>query len=126
MQVASLVIFLSFLLGNMAILEQPLSSCLPKIEPFKAVLDFTRSTRTVTWLSCFAAKTAKPLQLWHTHAAYAALRRKRPRGKLQTLARTHANRRFSGKKLALKASQVYTYEFAEAVAQITAKLLHRM
>ena len=104
----------------MVVLEQPLGSCLPQIKLLQAVLEFSRSQRTVTWLGRFGGMSAKPLQLWHTHAAYAQLRRKRPRGSFHVLT-VRKGKQYSGKRALLKDSQAYTPEFAEAVANITAK-----
>lgn len=123
MRVLSLIFFVASVLGCMVVLEQPLGSCLPRIELLRLVLQFTRSKRTVTWLGHFGGTTAKPLQLWHTHAAYAQLHRKRPRGHFRVLT-VRKGKRYSGKRACLKASQVYTLEFAEAVANITSKARH--
>ncbi len=119
MRVVSLIVFLSSVLGNRAVLEQPSSSCLPSIEPLRSVLKFSRSMCTTTWLGRFGGATPKPLQLWHVCPAYAALRRTRPPGCFGRLT-VKKGRRYTGKSKALKASQAYPAEFAREVARITA------
>ena len=120
MRVLSLIYFLASTQENMAILEQPLGSCLPHLEPLRSVLEFTQSQYTVTWLGRFGGDTPKPLQLWHSRAAFARLRRQRPRGCFGSLTQRKGNS-WSGKSKALKASQAYPEEFARAVADITAR-----
>ena len=121
MRVLSLIWFLSSVLGNKAVLEQPLSSCLPSIEPLRSVLKFTRSMCTVTWLGRFGGESPKPLQLWHVCPAYATLRRTRPKGCFGSLT-VKQGRRYSGKSEALKASQAYPVAFAREAALITEAL----
>ena len=118
MRVVSLIFFLSSVLGNRSVLEQPSNSCLPSMEPLRSVLEFTQSAYTITWLGQFGGDTPKPIQLWHTCPAYAALRRQRPRGCFGILT-VRTGRRYSGKPTALKASQAYPVAFARAVADIT-------
>ena len=118
MRVLSLILFLSFVLGNKAVLEQPSSSCLPSIEPLRSVLKFTQSTSTTTWLGRFGGATPKPIQLWHSCPAYARLRRKRPLGCFGRLT-VSKGRRYSGKHKKLKESQAYPLAFAREVARIT-------
>lgn len=123
MRVVSLIFFVASLLGNRVVLEQPGSSCLPKIEPLRTVLEFTQSQRTFTWLGRYGSPTPKPLQLWHTCPAYRGLRRKRPRGCFGTLT-VRQGKRFSGKAKCLKASQAYPVAFARKVADITVAARH--
>ena len=118
MRVVSFILFLSCVLGNKVVLEQPSSSCLPSIEPLRSVLKCPQSTRTTTWLGRFGGDTPKPLQLWHTRPAYAALRCTRPPGCFGRLT-VKKGCRYSGKSKALKASQAYPAAFAREVARIT-------
>ena len=118
MRVLSLIVLLSCVLGNKVVVEQPMSSCLPLIEPLRSLLQFSRCTRTTTWLGCFGGETPKPLQLWHSCPAYAALRRKRPPGCFGQLT-VRTGRKYSGKPKALKASQAYPTAFGREVARIT-------
>ena len=118
MRVLSVIVFLSCVLGNKVVIEQPSSSCLPLIEPLRSVLQFSRCTRTTTWLGRFGGETPKPLQLWHSCPAYVALRRTRPPGSFGCLT-VRKGRQYSGKSKALKASQAYPVAFAREVARIT-------
>ncbi len=120
--VASLVFFLSWLLGNSLVLEQPLQSVMPLMQPLKLVLEFTDAKRTLTWLGQFAARFPKPLQLWHCHEVYRQHPNSALRARLSSLT-TRQGRRYSGRSRQLKQSQEYTHEFAVAVAALTASAL---
>ena len=63
--VASLIMFISWCIGGRPVLEQPVSSVLPRMSPMKEVLAFVGARRTVTWLGQFGGPTPKPIQLWH-------------------------------------------------------------
>ena len=117
-------VFFSWLIGCCPVLEQPVSSVLPKISPLSTVLRFTRSKRTVAWMGSFKGGSPKPLQLFHTAAAYQTL--KRPCHAFKFRQNILVNRfcdkngkaKFRGAKC-LKASQEYTAEFGRAVVVIT-------
>ena len=82
MAVTALLAFLAHLLGLHFVLEQPLQSVLPLMEPLKSVLAFTGATRTGTWLGQFGGSSPKPLQLWHSNK-FGTLKRCRPKCKLE-------------------------------------------
>ena len=124
MHITSLMYFVSWLIGCCPVLEQPLSSVLPKICPLSTVLRFTRSKRTVTWMGSSKGGSPKPLQLFHTAAAYQTLKRPCPAFKFRQnilvnrFCDKNGKTKFRGAKC-LKASQEYTAEFGRAVAVIT-------
>lgn len=123
MHITSLMYLLSWLIGCCPVLEQPVSSVLPKINPLSTVLRFTQAKRTVTWMGSFKGGSPKPLQLFHTAAAYEKLKRPCPalkfRKDILVKRASHADGKvtFRGAK-GLKASQEYTAEFGRAVAVI--------
>ena len=122
MLVTSLLYFLSWLVGNSPILEQPACSVLPKIQPLRMVLAFTRSYKTHTWLGSFNAPSKKPLQIWHVSPVFQGLKRARPTDTKAPLTRMlieGGRRKVYGNKKAMKESQAYPEEFAIEVAQLT-------
>ena len=121
MRVGALLYFISFLLGNCAVLEQPVNSNMPHSQPMAGVLQYCCPTRTVTWLGQFGGSTPKPLQLYHTHPEFAQLRRSRPTGEMTTLT-TRDGKKFSGKKHALRESQEYPEQFGRAVRDVVAAI----
>ena len=128
MCVASLVFFLSWLMGNSPMLEQPMSSVMPKLQPLALVLQFTGAARTVTWLGHFGGDSPKPLQLWHSNAAYQELGRRRPHGAHAAslgFLTTRKGRKFSGRPILLKQSQEYPSAFGAAVATVTFAVLEQ-
>ena len=121
MVATSLLVFLSWMMNNEPILEQPATSSMPKAEPLATVFKYVGAIRTTTWLGAFGAKTWKPLQVWHCDGVFANLRRKRPPISPEAHeALVHKRgRKFSGNHRALKASQAYPAEFGVAVAECT-------
>ena len=115
MRVASLLYYISGMLGNITVLEQPVGSTLPRMQPLALVLQTLQCKKTVTWLGQFGAPSPKPLQLWHSHPAFQMLRRPRPAG-LTPLTQRNGTR-FTGKRQELAKSQEYTDHFAKAVAE---------
>ncbi len=57
MQVTSMMYLLSYIVDFCLCVEQPLPSCLYLLEPMAAVLKYTASKRTVTWLGAFGGDT---------------------------------------------------------------------
>jgi hypothetical protein len=124
MVVASILFFISWLISLHPIVEQPKPSCMQKARPLKDVLEFTGASCTNTWLGAFEAPSPKPLQLWHPpENLFSQLQRRKPANKLESLVTTSASKRgrraFSGRKVAMKNSQVYPPRFAFAVAKLT-------
>ena len=117
MDVTSLLFLLSYLLCNVATLEQPAGSVLPKVSTMAQVLDFTLATRTVTYGGCFGTSTRKPWVLWSTSEAVASLSRKCPDlGPWSNLVHRHENSaQFTGIKDALQASECYPPAFGRAL-----------
>jgi hypothetical protein len=114
MRVASLLYYMSGALGNITVLEQPVGSTLPRMQPMALVLETLQCKKTVTWLGQFGAPSPKPLQLWHSHPIFRMLGRPRPAG-LTSLTQRNGTR-FTGKPQELAKSQEYTERFAKAVA----------
>ena len=128
MLVASILFFISWLISLHPIVEQPKPSCMQKARPLKDVLEFTGASCTNTWLGAFGAPTPKPLQLWHPQEnIFHRLKRRKPLNKLEslvtTMPRTSASTRkdmaFTGRKVAMKNSQVYPPRFALDTAKLT-------
>jgi hypothetical protein len=91
-----------------------------------SVIAFTESSRTITWLGAFGADTPKGVQLVHTDASFGLLRMPKPTGKEQlcdTIVTPDGRKAYSGRKLELKESQCYPFQFAKQVAVLTAKRL---
>jgi len=122
MAVTSLLVLLAHLLGVHFVLEQPLQSVLPLIEPLRSALDFTRATRATTWLGAFGGTSPKPLQIWYSCGKFKSLARPRPLSDFPTkLVIQLGDKRFRGHRRMLKESEVYPQEFAAAVASILAQ-----
>jgi hypothetical protein len=127
MALTALLFMLAHVIQNMAILEQPLGSSMPRAPPLCNVLEFIKARKVVTWHSAFGAISAKPLQLWSNNLAAMRLRRARPHStNLKTLARKHEDVKYSGKPIRMKKSQAYTPEFGKAVAEMAVSELRRV
>ena len=116
MTITALMIFLSHLLNNACVLEQPVGSCMPLAPPLCTVLHFIGANREMTWHSSFGASSAKPLQLISNRRNIIDLKRPKPKGKASA-ALVHKGEAgsYTGIKGVLKSSQAYTAEFANAV-----------
>ena len=116
MTITSLMLFLSHLLRNACVLEQPLGSVMPLAPPLSTVLSFIGAQRQVTWHSAFGAPSAKPFQLLSNRAQITAMQRQKPKHKATIdLVRKDESGSYSGISKNLKSSQAYTAEFAKAV-----------
>ena len=116
MTITALMIFLSHLLGNACVLEQPLGSVMPLAPPLSTVLHFIGASRETTWHSSFGAASAKPFQLISNRRNIIDLKRPKPKGKASaSLAHKGDSGTYTGIKDVLKESQAYTAEFAKAV-----------
>ena len=125
MLVTSLMYLIAWVVGCSAVLEQPLQSVLPKLQPLSTVLRFCSACRTITWLGSFNGDSSKPIQLWHTNHQYSQLKRPCPSLKFKDkllvtrwVQQQSGRKRFRGNSR-LKKSQHYTVEFGRAVAVIT-------
>ena len=98
MVITALLMALSYWIGNVAILEQPLTSTMPRCQPLRSVFEFVKVTRVVTWHGAFGAKSKKPLQILSSHSMIECLKRPKPSGKSSTLARPGEAGTFTGKK----------------------------
>jgi len=122
MAVTSLLVLLAHLLGVHFVLEQPLQSVLPLIEPLRSALDFTGATRATTWLGALGGTSPKPLQIWHSRGKFKSLARPRPLSDFPAkLVIQLKGKRFRGHRSRLKESEVYPQEFAAAVASVLAQ-----
>ena len=118
MVITALLMALSYWIGNVAILEQPLTSTMPRCQPLRSVFEFVKVTRVVTWHGAFGAKSKKPLQILSSHSMIECLKRPKPSGKSSTLAHPGEAGTFTGKKQSLLQSQAYTPLFGKAVAEM--------
>ena len=124
MTITALLIFLSSLLSNACVLEQPLGSVMPLAPPLSTVLQFIGASRETTWHSSFGADTAKPFQLIGNRRNIIDLKRPKPKRQAGTsLCVTGDSGSYTGIKNVLKGSQAYTAEFAKSVC--TAFFGHR-
>jgi hypothetical protein len=122
MNVTALLMLLSFWLGNVPVLEQPLGSVMPKSVPLQSVLAFMDAKRVVTWHKAFGAKSMKPFQILSPSGIICELRRDKPAGKSIALVRKNGDR-FTGIKRRLVASGAYAQMFGAAVAKMVKKHL---
>ena len=122
MVVTSLGFALSCLCNNYPVLEQPVTSCMPKCQPLAMVTEHFKCQRVITWHGAFDNKTPKCLQLITPLDAMRHVSRPRPKG-LGRLFTVTPDGKFHGKKRKLKESQTYSVEFAKCVADIVAKKL---
>ncbi|CAL1136356.1 unnamed protein product [Cladocopium goreaui] len=124
-EVTAMMMFFSFLLDCIPVLEQPTGSVLPKLPSLRNVLWFFDFKKTVTYMGSFAGPTSKPLQIWHPSSGpgslFAAIARPRPDG-LDNLASSgqswDGSHTYTGNKEMLIESEHYTPEFGACVAQI--------
>lgn len=126
MCITSFLFLVSHLIEAVPVLEQPVESVLPKLEPLQTVLRYTSCMRTVTWLGAFGGDTPKPLQLMHTHSHYRWLRTGRPEMQGRRLATRLPGNRYRGNVDALRASSGYPLRFGQAVASLTYDRLLRL
>ena len=78
MVVASLLLWLSIMVGNVPILEQPRDSVMVKCRPLNIVLSWTCATCARTYMQTLGGPTLKPLQLWPTSSMIKDLERPMP------------------------------------------------
>lgn len=119
MTITALLMLVSFLVENLAVLEQSAGSTMPKTPPLNVVLKFANAKRVVTWHGAFGAPTAKPLQIWSNSAIIEKLRREKPVGISGHLcSNVGGDSSYSGIPRRLFGSQAYTAEFGRAVADM--------
>lgn len=118
MIVTAFLLFLCRLCNITTCLEQPLNSCLPKCPAMSSVLQFCRMGKFVTYLGAFGGKSAKPLQIWTSSAAFSHLVKAKPEGLDGGLVTRSENGSYTGNKIALEESGVYPPVFGTEVAFI--------
>ena len=116
MVVTSLMMAIGHWSGAHPVLEQPISSVMPKCEPLCSVLKMMNAKKHIVWHGAFNGESPKPLQLWSPQDL-SALQLGRPKVRLSKLCTTKG-RRYSGKKRALQRSQAYSHDFGKAVAEV--------
>ena len=116
MVVTSLLMAVVFWSGANPVLEQPISSVMPKCEPLASVLASISAKKHTVWHGAYGGESPKPLQLW-SPKDLSMLQRGRPKIRLSTLC-SHRGKRYSGRKKALQKSQAYSLEFGQAVAGV--------
>ena len=117
-EITALIVFISCCLNCISILEQPSTSCMPKLSSLTSVFQFFHFEKTTTYLGCFGAPTRKQLQLWHPPGTFGTLSRARPDDMLfaETLVDRSENGSYTGKKNELSQSEKYPPQFGQAVA----------
>ena len=120
MEVSALLYLLAHMVGLLPVLEQPTSSVMPDCPIMSAVLQFTSSKKTVTYMGQFNGPSQKPLQLWSPWNRLGHLERCRPVGmdSVPLVDRHENSRQFTGRKDLLLESQAYTVEFGKAVSEL--------
>lgn len=116
MVVTSLMMAVAFWSGANPVLEQPMSSVMPKCEPLASVLASINANKHTVWHGAYGGESPKPLQLW-SPKDLSVLQRGRPGDRLLTLC-VHRGKRYSGNKEALQRSQAYSHEFGKAVSAV--------
>ena len=134
MAVSSLLVFLGGLLNLVPVIEQPTSSCLPKIAPMRTVLTFRNACSTTVWLGAFGAPSPKPVKLWASSPQFQALKRPKPKKEnsepcnnsaaltQKGISKKTGKATFSGKRN-LTASEEYPFAFGLAVADVMHDIL---
>ena len=115
MILTSLLFFVAAVLGHVTLLEQPMSSCLPKCGPMCNVLTWLGCVKCTTYMGAFNGPTCKPTQLWTGHSTMArCLARYKPteRGGGTVV---HHGCQYTGVKSVLEESAIYTKAFANEV-----------
>ena len=106
---------------NIPVLEQPANSCMPKAEPLCGVLLFMRAKRVHTWHGSFGGPSPKPLQLLSPSGHLRHMKRAKPKATAlaSNLVRKHGenNKKFTGIKASLVASQQYSAQFGVAFSE---------
>ena len=117
-EVTALGICLGVLCGLFPVLEQPVSSVMPRTPSLHSVLSFFNFHRQVVWMGAFSGPSPKPLQLWHPfRLGLSRLQRPRPVGLDAGLVLQGADGSWTGVKERLETSEHYTFEFGCAVAE---------
>ena len=124
--VTALTMTLSYFCGCSPVLEQPISSTMPRLEPLKSVLTGIVAHKTVVWHGAYSGTSPKCLQLWSPRDL-SDLVRPRPQllsGNLVVTKKRMVDGRikssYTGVKDKLKASQTYCKAFGSAVAAMVA------
>ena len=115
MEVSAMLYFLTHLVSNIAILEQPKDSVMPKCSTMKLVLEFSFSHHIKTYGSAFETRSQKPWPIWSDDGSIARLIRRRPGIECEPLADHGHNGFFTGNRDAMRDSQVYPPAFGNAV-----------
>ena len=115
---------LGILIDVGSVFEQPLSSIAPAVPCFSRLLQLLGASKTITWLGCFGASSAKPLQLWHNQDWVRGLRRTIPRGlQLKPLCYKDKHGGWCGHKKRMHASAAYPEEFGKCAADCFIRFL---
>ena len=117
-EVTALGIFIGVVCGLLCVLEQPVSSVMPRTPSLQSVFAFFGFNRQVVWMGAFSGPSPKPLQLWHPPSLdLSRLGRPKPIGLDAGLVVQGDDGSWTGVKDRLEISEHYTFEFGCAVAQ---------
>ena len=117
MVATSLVMAIGHWSGVNPVLEQPITSAMPRAEPLCSVLKFMQASKHVVWHGAFLGESLKPLQIW-SRQDLSALQRGRPSSHRFKKLCKQKGKSYSGNRSALIRSQSYTREFGKAVAGV--------
>jgi hypothetical protein len=131
MVVTALTMTFAYLCGCSPVLEQPVTSCMPKAEPMQSVLGGIAASKHVIWHGAYSRTTPKPLQVWSSRNL-SSLVQPRPVDLKSDLVNRCKKRTidgqlrstYTGTRNKLKASQTYCNAFGRAVATLARTFVH--
>ena len=117
----SAMLLLCFLVDVTYTIEQPLSSLLDQVPHIVSVLDYTNAIYDITWLGAYGALSPKCLKFYASCRWVSELYRPKPASHPDHQLAVRKGKGVTGRRAALKASQVYPELFGQAVAQLFAQ-----
>lgn len=118
LEASSILYFIGWALGVHVILENPTSSVIGRTPSLCGLFSLVRPWCFTTYMGAFFGRTVKPLFLWSTLGDIRQLAVDRPNVPGDDELVHRDGQRFTGCKLALQESEVYTPAFARAVVSI--------
>ena len=117
----SALLLLCFLVDVTYLIEQPLSSLLDQVPHIVSVLDYTNATYDITWLGAYGAFSPMCLKFYASCLWVSDLYRPKPAKHLDRQLAVRKGKRVTGKRNALKASQVYPVLLGQVVGELFAQ-----
>jgi hypothetical protein len=113
-----MLFFVAYALQICVTLENPTSSVIDKCPSLSGVFAYVKPWCFTTYMGAYFGRSVKPLKLWTTCHRLQALECDRPSNTGDDeLVRRHGEQ-FTGNKISLQESEVYTPAFGKAVVQI--------